>query len=78
MSLHIDYLVRKEQYQDMIRAAQQDQIVQMLKQHNDTPLWHRQIVGWLGVQMVNWGTMLQNYGMTSRQPSISTSQMHTE
>lgn len=77
MSLHVEYLVRKEQYQDMIRAAQQDQLVQMVKQHNESP-WRRRLAGWLGTQMVSWGLALQNYGMLNREPSLLTSQMRTE
>lgn len=75
MSLQIEYLMRKEQYQDMIRAAQQDQLIQMVKQQSSQPPFHRQIIGWLGAQMVNWGTSLQHYGMTARGPS---SQMQIE
>lgn len=78
MSLQIDYLVRKEQYQDMIRAAQHDQIVQMIKQYNPKSPWHRQVAGWLGAQMVNWGMTLQHYGMLPHESSFSTSHMHVE
>lgn len=78
MSLHVDYLVRKEQYQDMIRAAQQDQIIQRAKQYNYKLPWPRQMAAWLGAQMVNWGMALQDYGMITHEPSLLTSQMRTE
>lgn len=78
MSLQIDYLVRKEQYQDMIRAAQQDQIIQMAKQYNHKSSWHRQMVAWFGTQLVNWGITLQHYGMLPHESSLSTPQLRTE
>lgn len=71
MSLQIDYQVRREQYQDLIREAEQDRLYQVVKQQNSQPPAHRQVVGWLGAQMVKWGATLQDYS-TSPTANIST------
>lgn len=71
MSLQIDYQVRKEQYQDLIREAEQDRLYQAVKQQNSQPPVFRQVVGCLGAQMVKWGAALQDYA-TSPTANIST------
>lgn len=71
MSLQIDYLVRKEQYQDLIREAEREWLYEMVKQQSNQPLALRQVAGWLGAQMVKWGSALQNYA-ASPSANIST------
>lgn len=65
-SLQVDYLVQKEKYQDMIRAAEQDRLLQIVKQQNTShSSLHRNLVGWIGLQMVKWGSRLQQYSSVS-------------
>ncbi len=72
MSLQVDYLVRKEQYQDLIQQAEKDWLCQVAKQQNSQPPAFRQVIGWLGAQMIKWGATLQNYATT---PSANISQV---
>jgi hypothetical protein len=71
MSLQLDYLMRKEQYQDMIRTAQQDHLLQQFKQQAGQPNWYLQVAGWLGAQMINWGQALQQYSAIKSTSIIS-------
>lgn len=65
-SLQVDYLVQKEKYQDLIRAAEQDRLLQVVKQQNTSHGGlHRNLVGWIGLQLVKWGSKLQQYGSVS-------------
>lgn len=63
MLLPMDYLAQKERVRDMLRAAERDRLVQMAKQQKANPQgWHRNLAAWMGVQMVRWGSKLQQYG----------------
>jgi hypothetical protein len=73
MSLQLDYLVRKERYQDFIREAEREGLRQMVKQ----PSIHQQVVRWLGAQMVKWGSTLQNYAASSS-ANISSANIQVE
>lgn len=65
-SLHTDYLIQKEKYQDLIRAAEQDRLLQIVKQQNTSHGGlHRNLAGWIGLQMVKWGSRLQQYSSVS-------------
>jgi hypothetical protein len=77
MSLQIDYQVRKEQYQDLIRQAEEDWLRQEVKRQNSQPSTFQQVVGWLGVQMVRWGAALQDYA-TSPSANVSRVTIQTE
>ncbi|GEM_PF-2509053 len=65
-SLQVDYLVQKEKYQDLIRAAEQDRLLQVVKQQNASHGgWHRNLASWVGFQMIKWGAKLHQYGSVS-------------
>lgn len=65
-SLQMEYLVQKEKYQDLIRAAEQDRLLQVVKQQNTNHGGlHRNLAGWIGLQMVKWGSRLQQYSSVS-------------
>ncbi len=72
MSLEIEYLVQKEKFQDLIRAAEQDRLLQVAQAANNASL-HRNLAAWMGIQMVKWGAKLQQYGSPA-----PTSAAHTE
>ncbi len=77
MSMHMDYLVQKEKYQDLIREAEQDRLLQIAKlQQAGQRKLHRNLAAWIGIQMVKWGSRLQHYGSVSAAASTSTA--HTE
>jgi hypothetical protein len=63
MNLEVEYLMRKEQYQDLIQTVEKDRLIQLAKQQQfgRQSAIHRQIVGWVGVQLVKWGAKLQQY-----------------
>jgi hypothetical protein len=77
MSLQIDYQVRKEQYQDLIRQAEEDWLRQEVKRQNSQPSTFQQVAGWLGVQMVRWGAALQDYA-TAPSANVSRVTIQTE
>ncbi|MBI1880498.1 MAG: hypothetical protein HYR94_20155 [Chloroflexi bacterium] len=66
MRLDAVYLIQKQKFQDMLRAAEQDRLLQQAQLHKpgQTGL-HRNLVAWMGVQMVKWGAKLQRYGSAS-------------
>jgi hypothetical protein len=77
MSLQVEYLMQREKYQDLIRAVEQDRLVQAAKLQNAGQRGlHRNLAAWIGVQMVKWGSKLQHYG--SVPTATSTSAAHTE
>lgn len=62
----LDYLARKEQRQDMLRALEKEHLIRMIDQHHGKgQLLHRQTIAWIGGQMVKWGSMLQRYASPS-------------
>jgi hypothetical protein len=77
MSWEIDYLVRQEQYQDLMRQAERDWLCEAVRRQNSQPPLFRQVAGWLGAQMVKWGAALQNYA-TSPSANISQVTIQTE
>jgi hypothetical protein len=75
MRLDAVYVMQKEKMQDMLRAAEQDRLLQLAKLHksNQTGL-HRNVAAWMGVQMVKWGAKLQQYGSASTAVSAAAAQ----
>lgn len=60
MILDAIQIIQKERVQEMIRAAEQERLLQMVKsQSTDQPALRRTLAAWLGVQMVKWGSKLQ-------------------
>ncbi len=78
MSPYRDYLVQKEKFQDLIREAEQDRLLQIAKLQK-AGQWrlHRNLAAWIGIQMVKWGSRLQHYGSVSA-AAASTSTAHTK
>ena len=58
-----DFLIRGEHYKDLLREAERERLIRAagLGQPGDGGLL-RQVVGWIGAQMVRWGSKLQRYG----------------
>lgn len=55
-----DFLVRQEQYQDLLREAEQERLIQAAElSQNGQWGWPRQTTHWLGTYVVKWGLKLQ-------------------
>jgi len=57
----VEYLARKERQQELLREAEREQLAQQANSEADGQ-GLRQAAGWIGNQMVKWGTKLQDYG----------------
>lgn len=65
-SLEIDYLVMQEQHKDRLRNIERERLIQAAGlQHGIDLKSYRKVTGWLGKQMVKWGSKLQEYDTTS-------------
>jgi len=55
----VDFLVRQEQYKDLLREAAHERLIRAAKPRpsGDRRL-RRQLAGWLGAKMVDWGCAL--------------------
>lgn len=53
----------QEKYKDLLREAEHERLIQAagLRQPGGWALL-RKAIGWIGVQMVRWGSKLQRYG----------------
>ena len=62
----VDYLVRKERYEDMIREAERIRLVQAagIVPHSEGKIFRR-LAGWLGRQLIKLGSRLKRYGTIS-------------
>lgn len=67
-SVEIDYLVRKEQYKDLQRSVAHQRLIRIaqLRQSSRT-VSLRRMVGWIGTQMVKWGSKLQHHDQYQHQ-----------
>lgn len=67
-SVEIDYLVRREQYKDLQREAARQQLIQTAKLRPSSNMESlRRMAGWIGDQMVKWGSKLQHYDQCQHQ-----------
>ena len=59
-SFEVHYLVRKEQYKDLRRDVARHQLIRIatLRQPDNRGSLRR-MAGWIGTQMVKWGSKLQ-------------------
>ena len=59
----IHYLVGQEKYKDMRRDAERYQLIQIarLGRPNERESFRR-MAGWVGSQLMAWGSKLQHYG----------------
>lgn len=63
---HRDFLVRQEQYQDLLREAEKERLIQAAELHQNGKWgWPRQTANWLGTYVVKWGLKLQANRATS-------------
>ena len=64
--MDIDYLVRKQQQQDLLRKMEYRHLVRMAESGR-TVKWQtpRLILAWIGHRMIKWGVRLQNFGPPS-------------
>jgi len=70
MSLyHRDVLVRREQYQDLLRQAERERLVR-LTLTTDRTMWYGKALLWLGGRLQSWGRRLVELGTT---PTYATS-----
>jgi hypothetical protein len=59
----LDYLARKEQRQDMLRALEKGRLISLInEQRSHRPGRYRQSLAWLGGRLVEWGSTLERYG----------------
>ncbi|MBI1880269.1 MAG: hypothetical protein HYR94_18955 [Chloroflexi bacterium] len=66
MTLDAIQIIQKERIQDLIRGAEQDRLLQKAKlQRTGQPALRRNLAAWLGVQMVRWGSKMQQCGSAS-------------
>lgn len=63
--LNLIDLIAKERYKDLLWEAEQERLIQAagLRQPGYRRV-HRKLAGWIGAQMVRWGSKLQSYGTT--------------
>lgn len=63
---HRDFLVRQEQYQDLLREAEQERLIQAAELHQ-VRKWGlpRQTANWLGAYVVKWRLKLQAHRSTA-------------
>jgi len=61
-----DVVMKREQYQDLLREAQRDELVKQAQQSREpSRSSYRRAFTWLGKQLVNWGLSLQaRFGST--------------
>jgi hypothetical protein len=61
-----DFFVRQEQYKDLLREAAHERLIRAAKPRpsGDRRL-RRQLAGWLGARMVDWGCALLSSGSAS-------------
>ena len=60
LSPEINHLVGQEQQKDRMREIEHHQLLQVVgPQHMASATSRRKAAGWLGTQMVKWGTRLQ-------------------
>jgi len=58
----IHYLVGQEKYKDMRRDAERHQLIQIARLGRpDKRKSLRSMAGWIGSQLVTWGSKLQGY-----------------
>ena len=57
-SPQVHYLIHKTQYQDRLREIEHDHLLQVAGLSKDSN--YRKAAWWLGMQMVKWGSKLQN------------------
>ena len=68
LSYEIQNLVYKEQHKDRQRAAEQHQLIKVASLRQDKNIGPvRKVAGWLGPQLVKWGSKLQKYNQVHRQ-----------
>ena len=66
MTLDAIQIIQKERVQELIRATEQERLLQMDKlQSAGQPILRQNLAAWLGVQMVRWGSKLHQYGSAS-------------
>jgi hypothetical protein len=65
MLSYIDFLVRQEQYKDLLQEAERERLIRVagFRQLGNQGL-HRKVATWIGAQMVSWGYKLQSYSTT--------------
>lgn len=57
----IDFLVRQEQYKDLVREAENERLIRTAGLHNSsTRQLNLSLTNWLGAKMVSWGLSLQS------------------
>jgi hypothetical protein len=70
-SYETHYMISKEQQKDLQRAAERHQLIKIaqLQQPKNRGL-ARKMAGWVGPQMIKWGSKLQNYNQVQHQTAV--------
>ncbi len=55
---YVDYMVRQEQYKDLLREAKQERMVKNLEPR---PGRYRVVAPWSGAQLMKWSSTLQSH-----------------
>lgn len=67
-----NYWVCQEQHKDRLRKLARQQALQGIKEQNVVTFkLHQRAIGWLGTQMVVWGSKLQVYSASSLPKKIA-------
>ena len=69
---YLDFLVRQEQYKDLLREAERYRLVrQVLAGRERRYLFYYRALTWLGFRLVAWGWRLQErYGAATATPTL--------
>lgn len=62
----VDYLVRKERYDEIVRQAEKDRLIRLIRPSLSLYVYRR-LIRRIGSQMIRWGLKLQRYGRSPRQ-----------
>jgi hypothetical protein len=55
-----DFSARQEHYKDLLREAEHNRLIQIARpQQNGNQRMQGKVAGWIGDQMVKWGSKLQ-------------------
>jgi hypothetical protein len=64
-------LVNHQQHQDRLREIEHLRLLHLIEQQSIASKVYQRIVSWLGIQLVNWGTKLQEYAVATHYASVT-------
>jgi hypothetical protein len=63
--------VNHQQWQDRLRDIEHQNLLKTIGAQSPNLTIYRKAISWLGIQLVNWGTRLQNYAAATRYASAT-------